>query len=129
MDTGSVYSQWKFGPSKHSTFFPIAVWPQQPRNARRFKQAGINLYAGLWQGPTEEQLAALREADMPVICDQNAVGLRHREDPIIVGWMYPDEPDNAQPTTDPATGRKGWGGPVPPERVVEWILELMEVKE
>lgn len=129
MDTGSVYSQWKFGPSKHSTFFPIAVWLQQPRNARRFKQAGINLYVGLWQGPTEEQLAALREADMPVICEQNAVGLRHREDPIIVGWMHPDEPDNAQPTTDPATGRKGWGGPVPPERVVEWILELMEVKE
>lgn len=124
MDTGSVYSQWKFGPSKHSTFFPIAVRLQQPRNARRFKQAGINLYVGLWQGPTEEQLAALREADMPVICEQNAVGLRHREDPIIVGWMHPDEPDNAQPTTDPATGRKGWGGPVPPERVVEWYRQI-----
>lgn len=124
MDAGNVYSQWKFGPAKHSTFFPIAVWLQQPRNARRFKQAGINLYVGLWQGPTEEQIAALREADMPVICEQNAVGLRHREDPIIVGWMHPDEPDNAQPITDPATGRKGWGGPVPPERVVEWYRQI-----
>lgn len=33
------------------TFFPIAVWLQNPQNALRFKAAGINLYAGLWNGP------------------------------------------------------------------------------
>lgn len=122
--SGNVYSRWKFGPSKDASYFPIAVWLQQPRNAPRFKQAGFNLYVGLWQGPTEEQLSTLREAKMPVICEQNAVGLKHREDPIIVGWMHQDEPDNAQPVTDPATGRKGWGGPVPPERVVEWYRQI-----
>ncbi|GIV17443.1 MAG: hypothetical protein KatS3mg022_2878 [Armatimonadota bacterium] len=122
--SANVYSRWKFGPPKDSSYFPIAVWLQQPRNAPRFKQAGFNLYVGLWQGPTEEQLSTLREAKMPVICEQNAVGLKHREDPIIVGWMHQDEPDNAQPVTDPATGRKGWGGPVPPEKVVEWYRQI-----
>ncbi len=124
MSVQSVYSRWKFGPPKDPSYFPIAVWLQQPRNAPRFKQAGINLYVGLWQGPTEEQLSVLREAKMPVICEQNAVGLRHREDPIIVGWMHQDEPDNAQPVTDAATGRREWGGPVPPQRVVEWYRQI-----
>jgi len=122
--SGHLYSRWNFGPTNDASFFPIAVWVQQPRHAPRFKQAGFNLYVGLWQGPTEEQLSTLREAKMPVICEQNAVGLRHREDPIIVGWMHQDEPDNAQPITDPATGRKGWGGPVPPEKVVEWYHQI-----
>jgi hypothetical protein len=33
---------------------------------------------------------------MKVICQQNAVGLRQREDPTVIGWMHGDEPDNAQ---------------------------------
>lgn len=40
-------------------FFPIAVWLQAPRNAARFKAAGINLYIGLWNGPTDAQLSEL----------------------------------------------------------------------
>lgn len=124
MNVGNLYARWKFGPPKDPSFFPIAVWLQQPRNAPRFRQAGINLYVGLWQGPTEEQLSTLREVKMPVICEQNAVGLRHLEDPIIVGWMHQDEPDNAQPVVDPATGRREWGGPVPPTRVVEWYRQI-----
>lgn len=114
------YWRWKYGPPKDSGYFPIAVWLQNPRNAKRYKEAGINLYVGLWKGPTEEQLAMLRDAGMPVICEQNEVGLRHRDDPIIVGWMHQDEPDNAQLVgQDPATGRKIWGGPVPPREIVE----------
>ncbi len=124
MNNTNVYARWKFGPPKDPSFFPIAVWLQQPRNAPRYRQAGINLYVGLWRGPTEEQLAALRTAKMPVICEQNEVGLKHREDPIIVGWMHQDEPDNAQPVTDPATGRREWGGPVPPQKVVDWYRQL-----
>ena len=114
------YARWKFGPPRDPNFFPIAVWLQNPKNAKRFKEAGINLYVGLWKGPTEEQLGLLREAGMPVICEQNDVGLKHRNDPIIVGWMHQDEPDNAQLVgEDPATGRKIYGGPVPPREVVE----------
>lgn len=111
----SPYAQWRNGPPSDPGYFPIAVWLQSPSNARRYLQAGINLYIGLWQGPTEEQLAALAEAGMPVICDQNEVGLRHRDNPIIVGWMHGDEPDNAQPLP----GNQGWGPPIPPERIIE----------
>ena len=93
--------------------FPIAVLLQSPSNAARYEQAGINLYVGLWKGPTEEDLAALRSAGMPVICDQNDVGLAHRSDPTIAGWLQQDEPDNAQPQGN------GYGPCVPPSQVVE----------
>ncbi|HLH81570.1 MAG TPA: hypothetical protein VKV29_14955 [Chthonomonas sp.] len=112
------YAQWKYGPPATPNYFPIAVWLQSPENALKYKAAGFNLYVGLWQGPTEEQLSALRAAHMPVICAQNAVGLAHRNDPIIVGWMHDDEPDNAQPMVDPNTGKQSWGPCVPPERIV-----------
>lgn len=109
----SPYAQWTRGPSTDPGYFPIGVWLQDPRNAARFKEAGINLYVGLWEGPTEEQLAALQAAGMPVICHQNAVGLKHLEDPTIVAWMHGDEPDNAQP----AAGG-GWGPAIPPATII-----------
>lgn len=107
-------TRWSHGPPATPEFFPIAVWLQPPARARAYRDAGINLYVGLWRGPTEAQLAALREAGMPVICEQNDVGLAHRDDPIIVGWMHGDEPDNAQPL-----GRgRGYGPPIPPAQIV-----------
>jgi hypothetical protein len=115
---GSGYRRWRNGLPADPGYFPIAVWLQDPSNARRFQAAGINLYVGLWKGPTEEQLAALKAAGMPVICEQNAVGLAHRSDPTIVGWMHGDEPDNAQEISDPTTGKRSYGGPVPPPRIV-----------
>ena len=98
--------------------FPIGVWLQSPANAAKYQAAGINLYVGLWQGPTEEQLAALKAANMTVICSQNAVGLAHRADPTIAGWMHEDEPDNAQPIKDPVTGKPGYGPCVPPAHII-----------
>jgi hypothetical protein len=57
---------------------------------------------------------------MPVVCDPNAVGLAHRDDPLIVAWMHGDEPDNAQPIRDPKTGKDaGYGPPVDPSKIVE----------
>jgi len=94
-------------------FFPIAVWLQNPAKAERYRDAGFNLYIGLWKGPTEEQLKALTQANMPVICHQNERALAHLDDPIIVGWMHQDEPDNAQ-SLGPG---KGYGPPVAPEEV------------
>ncbi len=114
----NAFAKWKMGPAKSADFFPIAVWLQDPRNAERYKEVGINLYVGLWQGPTDAQLQALAKAGMPVICSQNAVGLAHKGDPIIVGWMHGDEPDNAQDVTDPKTGKKGYGPCLPPARIV-----------
>ena len=80
-------------------FFPLAVWLQSPANAAKFREAGVNLYVGLWEGPTEEQLAELKKQKMRVICEQNAVALKHKDDPTIVGWMHGDEPDNARSIT------------------------------
>ena len=110
----SPYAQWKNGPPKDESYFPIAVWCQEPSDAPRYQKAGINLYVALWKGPTEAQLAELKKCGMQVICDQNAVGLAHKDDPIIVGWMHGDEPDNAQDLP----GGKGYGPPILPAKIV-----------
>ena len=93
--------------------FPIGVWLQNPRHAERYRAAGFNLYVGLWKGPTEVQLGSLKQAGMSVICSQNRMGLDHINDPVIVGWMHQDEPDNAQSLG----GDRGYGPPVTPEKV------------
>ncbi len=96
------------------SFFPLAVWLQSPANAERYRAAGFNTYVALWRGPTEEQLAALKKAGLRLICAQNEVGLRHRDDPMIIAWMHGDEPDNAQALRS----GPGWGPPIPPEKIV-----------
>jgi len=110
----TVYARWKYGPPGDPGYFPIAVWLQDPVDASEYRKAGVNLYVGLWQGPTEEQLAALREAGMQTICHQNEVGLKYRTDPVIVGWMHGDEPDNAQ---RPIVNGQ-WSPPVLPEKII-----------
>jgi hypothetical protein len=115
----NAFAQWKQGPPSDPSYFPIAVWCQGPQNALRYKAAGINLYVALWDGPTDQQLADLTKAGMPVICGQTKVGLAHINDPIIVGWMHGDEPDNAQPMKDPATGKDTWGPCIPPQKIVD----------
>jgi hypothetical protein len=88
---------------------------QHPRNAEKYKAAGFNTYVALWKGPTEKQLAELRMADMKVICNQNEVGLKHIDDPTIIGWMHGDEPDNAQ-----SLGKdKGYGPPILPKKIID----------
>ncbi len=116
---GDAYAAWQNGPSGDPGHFPIAVWLQDPRNAPKFREAGINLYLGLWKGPTERQLDALRAAGMRVICAQNRVALDRRSDPTIAGWMHGDEPDNAQKVRDRATGKESYGPPVAPRKIVE----------
>jgi hypothetical protein len=110
----SPYAVWKRGISSDPSYFPLAVWLQDPGNVERYKAAGINLYVGLWKGPTEEQLSALRAAGMRVVCSQNEVGLKYRDDPIIAAWMHGDEPDNAQPLKE----GKGYGPPIAPEKII-----------
>lgn len=110
-----LYQNWTHGPSQEKTFFPIAVWLQDPGLAGQYKKAGFNTYVGLWDGPTEEQLATLRLYGMKVICDQNTVGLHHLDDSLIIGWMHDDEPDNAQPLGE----GKGYGPPVSPLEIIK----------
>ncbi|NLF29995.1 MAG: hypothetical protein GX591_03805, partial [Planctomycetes bacterium] len=97
---------WDRGPLSDPSFFPIMVWAQDPALAPQYKALGVNTYMALWQGPTEEQLAQLRQHGMYVICDQNEVGLAHLDDPTILAWMHGDEPDNF---------KQDLGGPVPLE--------------
>ena len=60
-ENGVPHAGWKNGPPANANDFPIAVWLQDPaRTPGRYKAAGINLYVGLWQGPTEDQLAELK---------------------------------------------------------------------
>ena len=114
VSAASAYEKWEMGPSKEASYFPIAVWLQNPANAARYKAAGINVYVGLWRGPTEEQISTLKEAGMQLICSQNRVGLAHKDDPMIIAWMHGDEPDNAQSLGE----GKGYGPPIAPERIV-----------
>ena len=109
-------------PLNDPTFFPIAVWLQNPAKAAEYKAAGINLYVGLWRGPTDEQLAELKRHGMHVISSQNKAGLAHKDDPTIVAWMHGDEPDNAQSLP----GNRGYGPPVAPEKIVADYRRLKE---
>lgn len=103
--------------------FPIAVWLQDPKNATRYKAVGINTYVGLWRGPSDAQIDALKAAGMKVICSQNEAGLKRKDDPIIIGWMHGDEPDNAQSKRG---GEKGYDPPILPERIVEGYKRMKE---
>ena len=108
-----AYARWRHGPPGDAGFFPIAVWLQSPHNAPKYRALGVNLYIGLWNGPTEQQIAELARHGMPVICEQNRYALKHLDEKTIVGWMHGDEPDNAQ-----SLGReKGYGPPVPPATI------------
>jgi hypothetical protein len=118
---GGFYAPWKNGPSKDPNWFPITVWCQNPSNAEKYKAIGINTIVALWAGPTEEQLAALKKVGMLAICEQNAVGLKHLDDPTIIAWMHGDEPDNAQ-----SDGKGGYGPPIKPEKIV---ADYQKIKE
>lgn len=117
-----VYRQWSHGPSADPAYFPIAVWLQPPRLASRYKDAGFNVYVGLWNGPTEEQLSELKKQGMQLFCEQNEVGLAHKDDPTIIGWMHGDEPDNAQEK------RGGGYGPfIKPQVVQQWYARKKQI--
>jgi len=103
-------------------FFPVAVWLQSPSNAQKYKDLGINVYVGLWRGPTAEQLDALDAAGIRLFSGQSKAALAFKDRPTIVGWLQNDEPDNAQELK----GGKGYGPPVTPEAVVERYREIKQ---
>ena len=98
------YGSWPRGFPTDPSYFPIGVWMQNPVNAERFKAAGIDHYVGLWEGPTDEQLASARAADLPVVCEQAGVWAANLENAGIRGWLHSDGPDNAQEMPDGSYG-------------------------
>jgi hypothetical protein len=108
----AYYSQWKNGPSSSDTFFPMAVWLQNPENAAntaKYKAMGFNILIGLHKGPTEAQLSAVENMSMTTLCDQNDVALASPKNGVIKGWIQLDEPDNAV---------SGTQNPVPTETII-----------
>ena len=96
------------------TFFPIGVWLQSPPNAKAYRDAGINTFVGLWEGPTDSQLAELYAAEMLIVCGQNQLALQHTARSNILAWMHGDEPDNSRTRG----ARLGFGQPVTIENIV-----------
>ena len=115
----SPYARWENGPSTDSDYFPIGVWVQDPARAQQYKDIGINLYVGLWLGPTDLQLTQLEAADMPVFTFQNQRGLISPQNHVIQAWTQFDEPDNAQPD-----GQGGFGPCIPPTELVARYNQL-----
>jgi hypothetical protein len=109
----AYYSKWSHGIPNDENFFPIAVWLQSPSNATRYKNVGVNLFIGLWDGPTNAQLADLTSAGMPTFCDQSHDWSGHLDDSTIYGWLQGDEPDNAQ-----ANGSGGYDPCIPPSTII-----------
>lgn len=118
------YRRWANGISTDPNDFPIGVWLQAPRYAEKYRKAGINLYVGLWKGPTDEQLQTLQQAGMKLICSQNDVGMQSKYSDVIVGWMHGDEPDNAQSSRD----KKGYDPPILPS-VIQADYERIRRKD
>ena len=118
---GQDKTLWENGMTDDPNYFPIAVWLQDPSDAVTYKKGGINLYIGLWQGPTEDQLGVLKTAGMSVMCSQNSVGLDHINDSIIVGWTQRDEPDNAQ-----ANGSGGYDPCIDPAIIVNNYMTIQQ---
>ncbi len=117
------YARFSHGPSSDAGFFPIAVWLQSPSNARAYADIGINTFVGLYQGPTDAQLAVLADAGVPALCDQSGVYAGHLNDPTIRGWTQQDEPDNAQPD-----GQGGYGPCIDPT-VIQGIYATFKAND
>lgn len=91
----SSFSQWKNCP-QDKNFFPIGVWVQNPAEAAKYKELGINFYFGLWDGPTAGQIQELKKHGMGVVCHFNEYAKENLlDEPTVWGWMHNDEPDLA----------------------------------
>jgi hypothetical protein len=89
------------------------VWLQSPARAAEYKSIGVNVFIGLWDGPTDQQLSELSAAGTSTICAQSGVWSAHLSDTTIWGWMHGDEPDNAQ-----ADGQGGYDPCIAPSSII-----------
>jgi hypothetical protein len=106
------HSQWPNGIPNDPSFFPLAVWVQEPKLAQDYKAIGINIYVSV--GARQEELDLLRKAGIKAICHQSQRSLAFRSDPTIAGWMHGDEPDNAQGKPE-----GGYGPAIPPQKIID----------
>ena len=112
-NSASPYIQWANGPSTDPNFFPIGVWLQSPNHIQEFKNIGINMFIGFWGSLDQTSLSDFSSGTMPVVPDQNSVGLTSPQNKWIQAWHTVDEPDNAQPN-----GNGGYGPCILPSQLV-----------
>jgi hypothetical protein len=95
-------------------FFPIGVWLQTPQNnATKYKNIGVNIFTGLYDGPTNTAMSALETAGLYTIVGQQAEALASSRASVVQAWLQDDEPDNAQPN-----GSGGYGPCIDPPAIV-----------
>ena len=114
----SPYARWEHGLPADPGFFPIAVWLQDPRQRRAVQAGGHQPLRGALEGADRGSARRLEGGRHAGHLPSEPVGLAHKDDPTIVGWMHGDEPDNAQEVRDPQTGRRRYGPPIAPARIV-----------
>ncbi|NLF33118.1 MAG: hypothetical protein GX591_19815 [Planctomycetes bacterium] len=115
-------ADWSRQLKTDEDYFPIGVWMQETSKAERFREMGVNLYVNLWQGPTNAQLAELADAGMEAFCEMAHDGRANLDNPVIVGWLHTDEPDNAQPANLP--GR--YDPPITPAQIAHRYRRIKE---
>jgi hypothetical protein len=111
----AYYRSWPNGPDPTGDvhYFPLEVWLQYPPEAAQYESLGIDVYNGLWRGPTKAQLVALSAAGMPAFASQNEVGLTDSHRSILKAWDQVDEPDDAQ-----SKPSGGYGPCISPAKIV-----------
>ncbi len=87
----------------------------EPSNAERYKEAGINLYVGLWRGPTEEQLALLQAR----ACASSAARTLSASRTRTIRPSWPGCTATSRTTPSRSAAGKGYGPPILPEKIVE----------
>jgi hypothetical protein len=92
----AYHGRWPNGLSASVSYVPIGVWMQSPENAEWFREAGMNLFIGLWEGPTDDQLDQLGAAGSTTFCGQTGVWQSRLDDRAMSGWLIETSPDNAQ---------------------------------
>jgi hypothetical protein len=117
----AYFGRFQYAPSSSTALFPLSVWMQNPINAAGYRDVGVNVFTGLWQGPTEEQLGGITSGGLSVLCDQAGVWDAHLDDPSVVGWLSLDGPDNAQQRDD-----GGYDPCIPPEDVIARYQTLVD---
>jgi len=75
--------------------FPLMVWLQQPANALKYKEIGINTYFHIVDVKSEN-IETLKAAGMHLICAMTEESMKYRNDKTIVAWSVGDEPENWQ---------------------------------
>ena len=114
-EASNPYAQWKNGPPKDASFFPIAVWCQDPANAARSQAGGHQRLHGPVGRATEADLVYAQEdrdaAHLRPEC--RGPGSQERSDHYRLGCT-------ATNRTMPrrSRGGKGYGPPILPAKII-----------